>query len=68
MLKQVQHDKTKLVLLQVPPKVEYSFTDIGEKLSFIFNPQFNWRIEYIKEVKPEQYHLIENIKSCEIPK
>ena len=51
---------------QVPPKVEYSFTEIGEKLSLIFDPLYDWGIEYIKEVKPEQLHLIGKMNPCEI--
>lgn len=44
---------------QVPPKVEYSFTAIGERLSFIFDPLYDWGKDYIKELKPEQFHLVE---------
>ena len=51
---------------QVPPKVEYSFTEIGEKLCLIFDPLYSWGIEYIKKVKPEQSHLLKNMKTCEI--
>jgi len=47
---------------QVPPKVEYSFTEIGEKLSFMFDPLYDWGLSYIKEQRPEQYHLVENFK------
>ncbi|NMH87321.1 winged helix-turn-helix transcriptional regulator [Flavivirga algicola] len=43
---------------QVPPKVEYSFTEIGERLSFMFDPLYNWGLDYIKEKRPEQYHLV----------
>ncbi len=44
---------------QVPPKVEYSFTEIGERLSFMFDPLYDWGKAYIKEVKPAQFHLVE---------
>ncbi len=47
---------------QVPPKVEYSFTPIGERLSFLFDPLYSWGKNYIKELKPEQFHLIEEFE------
>jgi len=68
-LKELQKDGIikRKVFPQVPPKVEYSFTEIGEKLCFIFDPLYSWGIEYIKDVKPEQLHLISNMSSCKIP-
>ncbi|UII35030.1 helix-turn-helix transcriptional regulator [Fulvivirga ulvae] len=47
---------------QVPPKVEYSFTEFGKRLSFIFDPLYDWGLEYIKEFRPEQFHLVEEYK------
>ena len=47
---------------EIPPKVEYSFTEIGEKLNKIFDPLYSWGVDYIKELKPEQFHLIENFQ------
>ena len=68
-LKELQRDGIikRKVYPQVPPKVEYSYTEIGEKLCFIFDPLYRWGIEYIQEVKPEQSYLLKNMTSCEIP-
>lgn len=44
---------------QVPPKVEYSLTEMGQRLSVIFDPLYDWGLNYIRELKPEQYPLIE---------
>jgi len=67
-LKELQQDGiiNRKVYPQVPPKVEYSFTEIGEKLCFIFDPLYSWGVEYIKEVRPEQAHLLANSTTCEI--
>lgn len=36
------------VFAQVPPKVVYTLSDIGEKLRPILNQMFDWGIEYVK--------------------
>ena len=46
------------VYAQVPPKVEYSLTELGEKLCFLFDPLYKWGIEYVKKMKPDQVHLL----------
>lgn len=37
------------VFAQVPPKVEYSLTPIGEKLKAVVKEMYNWGIEYANE-------------------
>jgi DNA-binding HxlR family transcriptional regulator len=39
---------TRKVFAQVPPKVVYSLSEIGEKLRPVLNEMFNWGIEYVK--------------------
>jgi len=67
-LKELQRDGliNRKVYPQVPPKVEYSFTEIGEKLCFIFDPLYEWGVEYIKEVIPEQSYLLDNMNYYDI--
>jgi DNA-binding HxlR family transcriptional regulator len=48
------------VYAQVPPKVEYSLTDLGKKLCHIFGPLYDWGVDYIKEVRPDQLHVLED--------
>ncbi len=69
-LKELQRDGliNRKVYPQVPPKVEYSFTEIGEKLCFIFDPLYEWGVEYIKEVIPEQSYLLDNMNYYDIKK
>lgn len=69
-LKELQKDGIikRKVYPQVPPKVEYSFTSIGEKLCFLFDPLYSWGVEYIKDVKPELLYLISNMNTCKTTK
>jgi len=39
------------VYLQVPPKVEYSLTDLGKTLQPILNAMHDWGIKYLNEKK-----------------
>ena len=34
---------------EIPPRVVYSLTEIGEKLRPVLNGMFEWGIEYVKE-------------------
>jgi DNA-binding HxlR family transcriptional regulator len=52
------------VYAQVPPKVEYSLTDLGQKLCLIFDPLYEWSVDYIKEIRPDQLHLIKDNDYC----
>lgn len=36
------------VFPEIPPKVVYSLTPIGEKLRPVFNEMFDWGIDYVK--------------------
>lgn len=47
----------------IPIKVEYSLTELGESLSPVMEAMFNWGMEY-KDSFMEQYHIIidENLK------
>src|SRR5688500_12149227 len=45
---------TRKAYAQVPPKVEYSLTDLGQKLCLIFDPLCNWAVDYLKLVRPDQ--------------
>ncbi|WP_428742395.1 winged helix-turn-helix transcriptional regulator [Tenacibaculum sp.] len=69
-LKELQNDGliNRKVYPQVPPKVEYSLTEIGQKLCFIFDPLYEWGVEYIKEVIPEQSYLLNNMSYNEVNK
>jgi len=44
---------------EVPPKVEYSFTELGLKLTFLFEPLTEWGVEYIKEIHPDKISILE---------
>ena len=37
--------------LQVPPKVEYSLTDMGKKLQPILDAMHNWGIQYLQSTQ-----------------
>ncbi len=39
------------VYLQVPPKVEYSLTDLGKTLQPILEAMHNWGIQYLNKTK-----------------
>ncbi len=43
---------------EVPPKVEYTFTELGRKLTFLFDPLTKWGVEYIKQKHPERTDLL----------
>ncbi|RBL90148.1 winged helix-turn-helix transcriptional regulator [Chitinophaga flava] len=47
---------------EVPPRVEYMLTEAGSKLCVIFEPLYEWGLEYMKEVKPDKLHLLEMVK------
>lgn len=49
------------VYAEVPPRVVYSLTPIGEKLRPVLNEMFEWGIEYTKE-----FGEITNKNNCEI--
>jgi len=42
---------------QIPPKVEYSLTDIGKKLNKVFDAIHQWGEEYIQLLKNENNHF-----------
>lgn len=44
-----KHIINREVFAQVPPKVEYSLTQTGEKLKPLLKQMYNWGIEYVKE-------------------
>ncbi len=50
-LRELEADKiiSRKVYAQVPPKVEYSLTELGENLKPIFDYMCNWGTAYIKE-------------------
>lgn len=47
---------------QVPPKVEYSFTELGKKLTFLFDQLAEWGVEYIKLQHPNRIDLLQKPK------
>ncbi|AQW82443.1 winged helix-turn-helix transcriptional regulator [Campylobacter pinnipediorum] len=40
---------TRTVYAQVPPKVEYSLTPIGQKLQLTLDEMYKWGLEYVKD-------------------
>ncbi|QAA32345.1 winged helix-turn-helix transcriptional regulator [Clostridium manihotivorum] len=50
-LRELEADKliNRKVYAQVPPKVEYSLTDLGEKLMPVFSSMCKWGEDYYKE-------------------
>jgi len=49
------------VFPEVPPKVVYSLTPIGEKLRPVIESMFRWGIDYV-----EEFGTISGINDCEI--
>nr|WP_321265720.1 helix-turn-helix domain-containing protein [uncultured Sulfurimonas sp.] len=49
------------VFPEVPPKVVYSLTPIGKKLSPVLESMFNWGIEYV-----EEFGTISEHNTCEV--
>jgi DNA-binding HxlR family transcriptional regulator len=43
----------------VPPKVEYSFTELGQQLTGIFQSLSNWGRNFLPEEKKENSELVE---------
>lgn len=52
---------TREVFPEIPPKVVYSLTPIGEQLRPVLNEMFNWGISYTKE-----FGSITGSNECEI--
>lgn len=50
------------VFAEIPPKVVYSLSTIGEKLRPIMREMFDWGIEYVKEFG----EILEDSSQCEI--
>ena len=52
-LKQLEQDGliNRKVYAQIPPKVEYSLTDIGKKFKSVLNELENWGADYIDYLK-----------------
>jgi len=50
------------VFAEIPPKVVYSLSTIGEKLRPIMREMFDWGIEYVKEFG----EILEDSPQCEI--
>ncbi|HEY0176012.1 MAG TPA: winged helix-turn-helix transcriptional regulator, partial [Pedobacter sp.] len=48
---------------EVPPKVEYSFTELGEELTNIFFALEIWGSHFLTETSPDGEQVKENI-SC----
>lgn len=43
---------------EVPPRVEYMLTESGRKLCAIFEPLYEWGVDYMKDNKPEKLYLL----------
>lgn len=54
-LREMEHDGIihREVYLQVPPKVEYSLTPLGESLKPIIDSMHEWGIRHLQEQNPE---------------
>ncbi|MGX7111819.1 winged helix-turn-helix transcriptional regulator [Gemella cuniculi] len=52
-LKQLERDGliNRKVYAQIPPKVEYSLTDIGKKFQKVLNELENWGTDYIEHLR-----------------
>ncbi|HVI46836.1 MAG TPA: helix-turn-helix domain-containing protein [Chitinophaga sp.] len=46
---------------EVPPRVEYSLTDLGRKLCVVFDVLYDWGIDYMKEMKPDEFYRFKKI-------
>ena len=46
------------VFPEVPPRVEYSLTELGKKLIPVFDVLYDWGVDYMKEKKLEELHLL----------
>ncbi|KIX21309.1 hypothetical protein SY27_09985 [Flavobacterium sp. 316] len=64
-LRELENDDiiNRKVYAEVPPKVEYSLTERGKKLCLIFDPLYEWGVDYIKDIKPDQAYLLNQKKS-----
>ena len=62
-LKQLEKDGliNRKVYAQIPPKVEYSLTDIGKKFKGVLNELENWGADYINYLKENEKHPVHNI-------
>lgn len=62
-LKQLEQDGliNRKVYAQIPPKVEYSLTDIGKKFKGVLNELENWGADYINYLKENEKHPVHNI-------
>ena len=62
-LKQLEQDGliNRKVYAQIPPKVEYSLTDIGKKFKGVLNELENWGEDYINYLKENEKHPVHNI-------
>jgi len=49
------------VFAQVPPKVVYSLTSIGEKLKPVLQEMYKWGIDYVKE-----FGTIDGTDQCQL--
>lgn len=49
-----QHIIQRIVYPEVPPKVEYSFTEIGETLIPVLKTLCNWGNEYLNQLRNEE--------------
>lgn len=56
------HIITREVFAEIPPKVVYSLSPIGEKLRPLMKEMFDWGIEYVKEFG----EILEDSPKCEI--
>jgi DNA-binding HxlR family transcriptional regulator len=54
-LREMEHDGIihREVYLQVPPKVEYSLTSLGESLKPILDSMHEWGVRHLLEQNPE---------------
>jgi len=52
-LRQLEKDKIvqRKVYAEVPPRVEYSLTEIGQKFKVVLDAVENWGLDYIKLLK-----------------
>jgi DNA-binding HxlR family transcriptional regulator len=60
-LRELENDGiiSRKVYPEVPPRVEYSLTELGKKLSPVFDLFYDWGIDYMKEKKADQLYLLE---------